>query len=164
MGAALFAWHQLLDNQRNADDINDSQTGSFLGPSYSDDEIQQFLDSRGYPYNHVADGDLTATVADLIAQGKVVGWFQGRMEFGPRALGSRSIIGDARNPQMQAQMNLKIKYRESFRPFAPSVLMEEVNRFFELDRPSPYMLLVAYVDEEQKAENVYGRGTPVGNR
>ncbi len=89
-------------------------------------------------------------MADIIAQGKVVGWFQGRMEFGPRALGSRSIIGDARNPQMQAQMNLKIKYRESFRPFAPSVLVEEVDRFFELDRPSPYMLLVAYVDENRR--------------
>ena len=132
------------------DNRNDSQTGSFLGPSYSDDEIQQFLDSHGYPYNHLADGDLTTAVADIIAQGKVVGWFQGRMEFGPRALGSRSIIGDARNPQMQAQMNLKIKYRESFRPFAPSVLMEEVDRFFELDRPSPYMLLVAYVDENRR--------------
>jgi carbamoyltransferase len=150
LGAALFAWHQLLDNQRTADDINDSQTGSFLGPSYSDNEIQQFLDSHGYPYDHVADGDLTAAVADIIAQGKVVGWFQGRMEFGPRALGSRSIIGDARNPQMQAQMNLKIKYRESFRPFAPSVLMEEVDHFFELDRASPYMLLVAYVDENRR--------------
>ena len=94
------------------------------------------------------DGALPRTVADLIAEGKVIGWFQGRMEFGPRALGSRSIIGDPRNPQMQSQMNLKIKYRESFRPFAPSVLMEEVGRYFELDRPSPYMLLVAYVDEQ----------------
>ena len=98
----------------------------------------------------MADGDLTAAVADLISQGKVIGWFQGRMEFGPRALGSRSIIGDARNPHMQAQMNLKIKYRESFRPFAPSVLMEEVDHFFQLDRPSPYMLLVAYVDENRR--------------
>jgi carbamoyltransferase len=150
LGAALFAWHQLLDNERTADDVNDSQTGSFLGPSYSDEEIKQFLDSHGYPYNHVTDGDLTAVVADLISQGKVIGWFQGRMEFGPRALGSRSIIGDARNPEMQAQMNLKIKYRESFRPFAPSVLIEEVDHFFELDRPSPYMLLVAYVDENRR--------------
>jgi len=150
LGAALFAWHQLLDKGRIADDVNDSQIGSFLGPSYSDEEIKQFLDSHGYPYNHVADGDLTSAVADLIAQGKVIGWFQGRMEFGPRALGSRSIIGDARNPKMQAQMNLKIKYRESFRPFAPSVLMEEVDHFFELDRPSPYMLLVAYVDENRR--------------
>jgi carbamoyltransferase len=150
LGAALFAWHQLLDNGRVADNVNDSQTGSFLGPSYTDEEIKQFLDSRGYPYTHVADGDLAAEVADLISQGKVIGWFQGKMEFGPRALGSRSIIGDARNPEMQAQMNLKIKYRESFRPFAPSVLMEEVGRFFELDRPSPYMLLVAYVDENRR--------------
>jgi carbamoyltransferase len=148
LGAALFAWHQLLNNERIADDREDVQTGSYLGPGYSRQEIKEFLDARGYPYRELQDGDLPATVADLIAQEKVIGWFQGRMEFGPRALGSRSIIGDARSPKMQAQMNLKIKYRESFRPFAPSVLIEDVSDVFELDRPSPYMLLVAYVDEK----------------
>jgi carbamoyltransferase len=148
LGAALFVWHQLLNNGRVVDEVNDLQQGSYLGPEYSEKEIQEFLDSHGYPYKSLSNGNLPSEVADIIARGKVVGWFQGRMEFGPRALGSRSIIGDARNSQMQSQMNLKIKYRESFRPFAPSVLAEEVSNFFELDRPSPYMLLVAYVDEK----------------
>ncbi len=152
LGAALFVWHQLLDNPRAVDDIHDLQTGSYLGPEYSVEEIKQFLDSHGYPYQLLENGDVPAAVADLVAQGKVIGWFQGRMEFGPRALGSRSIIGDARNPKMQAQMNLKIKYRESFRPFAPSVLMEHVSEVFELDRPSPYMLLVADVDKKIRRE------------
>ncbi|HMK35123.1 MAG TPA: carbamoyltransferase [Desulfomonilaceae bacterium] len=147
LGAALFAWYQLLNNERVVDEVHDLQMGTYLGPEYSDEEIGKFLDSNGYPYQYISDGNLPSAVADIIAQGKVVGWFQGRMEFGPRALGSRSIIGDARNSQMQSQMNLKIKYRESFRPFAPSVLAEEVENFFELDRPSPYMLLVANVDE-----------------
>jgi carbamoyltransferase len=148
LGAALFVWHQLLNNERVVDERSDLQMGSYLGPEYSEAEIKEFLESHGYPYQQVSNGNLPSAVADIIAQGKVVGWFQGRMEFGPRALGSRSIIGDARNSQMQSQMNLKIKYRESFRPFAPSVLAEEVSNFFELDRPSPYMLLVAYVDEK----------------
>ncbi|MEW6137335.1 MAG: carbamoyltransferase [Thermodesulfobacteriota bacterium] len=148
LGAALFAWHQLLDGERLVDGTKDLQEGSYLGPEFSEAEIKQFLDSRGYPYRHLTNGDVPGVVADLISEGKVVGWFQGRMEFGPRALGSRSIIGDARNPKMQSQMNLKIKYRESFRPFAPSVLMEEVGKCFKLDRPSPYMLLVAYVNDE----------------
>jgi carbamoyltransferase len=148
LGAALFVWHQLLNKERVVDEANDLQMGSYLGPEYSEKEIKEFLDSNGYPYQYASNGALPGEVADIIAQGKVVGWFQGRMEFGPRALGSRSIIGDARNSQMQSQMNLKIKYRESFRPFAPSVLAEEVSNFFQLDRPSPYMLLVAYVDEK----------------
>ncbi|MGC8907038.1 MAG: carbamoyltransferase family protein [Desulfomonilaceae bacterium] len=147
LGAALFVWHQLLGNARSADDVHDVQHGSYLGPSFDEDYIRNFLESHGYPYTYLGDGLLAETVADLIAQEKVIGWFQGRMEFGPRALGSRSIIGDARSPKMQSQMNLKIKYRESFRPFAPSVLMEHVSEFFELDRPSPYMLLVANVDK-----------------
>jgi carbamoyltransferase len=150
LGAALFAWYQLLDNERIATDSNDFQSGSYLGPSFSEAEIKEFLDSNGYPYEYVRDGSVPAAVADIICQGKVVGWFQGRMEFGPRALGSRSIIGDARNPKMQSQMNLKIKYRESFRPFAPSVLMEHVDGYFGLDRPSPYMLLVAYVRDDKR--------------
>jgi len=147
LGAAMFTWHQLLDNPRSADDVSDSQVGSYLGPHYEEDELRNFLDSRGYPYTYLGNGQVAEMVADLIAQEKVIGWFQGRMEFGPRALGGRSIIGDARSPKMQSQMNLKIKYRESFRPFAPSVLMEHVSEIFELDRPSPYMLLVADVDK-----------------
>jgi carbamoyltransferase len=148
LGAALFTWYQLLGNERIADDAHDMQSGTYLGPAYDEKEIKAFLDGQGYPYEYLENGNVPSRVADLIAEGKVIGWFQGRMEFGPRALGARSIIGDARNPKMQSQMNLKIKYRESFRPFAPSVLMEEVNQFFELDRPSPYMLLVANVDEK----------------
>jgi carbamoyltransferase len=147
LGAALFMWHQLLDKPRSADDATDTQVGSYLGPCYGDDYLKSFLESHGYPYTYLDDGKVPETVAELIAQEKVIGWFQGRMEFGPRALGGRSIIGDARSPKMQSQMNLKIKYRESFRPFAPSVLMEHVSEFFELDRPSPYMLLVADVDK-----------------
>jgi len=152
LGAALFLWYQLLNNERMTDDVHDSQMGSYLGPEYSEQEIREFLESHNYPYEYLSDGNVPAKVADLIAEGKVIGWFQGRMEFGPRALGSRSIIGDARNPKMQSQMNLKIKYRESFRPFAPSVLMENVKDYFELDRPSPYMLLVAYVDEDRRRQ------------
>jgi carbamoyltransferase len=148
LGAALFTWYQLLGNERVVDGSSDLQSGSYLGPEYQEDEIKKFLDTRGYSYQHLTNGDVPGVVADLIAQGKVIGWFQGRMEFGPRALGARSIIGDARSPEMQTQMNLKIKYRESFRPFAPSVLGEEVGTCFQLDRPSPYMLLVAYVEDD----------------
>ena len=147
LGAALFAWYQLLGNERVCDNVHDLQFGSYLGPEYSDSEIKQYLEERSYPYKFIGNGSASSTIADLIEEGKVVGWFNGRMEFGPRALGGRSIIGDALNPKMQSQMNLKIKYRESFRPFAPSVLMEQVNNFFELDKPSPYMLLVADVDK-----------------
>ncbi len=146
LGAALFVWHQLLGNERKVVGDADLQFGSYLGPEYAEGEIKAFLESNGYPYEYLHDGLVPDRVADLVAEGKVIGWFQGRMEFGPRALGARSIIGDARDPRMQAQMNLKIKYRESFRPFAPSVLSEDVGRYFEIDRPSPYMLLVAYVD------------------
>ncbi len=148
LGAALFAWHQLLGKERTVDEKNDLQHGSYLGPVYSEAQIKAFLDEKGYPYEYLGNGLLPERVADIIGQEKVVGWFQGRMEFGPRALGSRSIIGDARSPKMQSQMNLKIKYRESFRPFAPSVLNEEVSNYFQIDRSSPYMLLVAYVEEK----------------
>jgi carbamoyltransferase len=148
LGAALFVWHQLLGNERAADDTHDLQFGSYLGPEFSDKEIEGFLQQNGYPYRYMGNVSTGSVVADLIAEGKVIGWFNGRMEFGPRALGGRSIIGDARNSEMQSQMNLKIKYRESFRPFAPSVLVEQVSNFFELDRPSPYMLLVADVDKK----------------
>jgi carbamoyltransferase len=143
-----LTWHRYLDNPRQADNVRDSQKGSYLGPAFSDDEIQTYLEEQGFPYTKLTDDEIPEKIAGLIASENVIGWFQGRMEFGPRALGSRSIIGDARSPKMQETMNLKIKFRESFRPFAPSVLAEEVSTYFELDRPSPYMLLVAPVKED----------------
>jgi carbamoyltransferase len=150
LGAALFTWYQYLDNERVVIGSGDFQRGSFLGPSYTPDEIKKFLESSGIPHRELPYDEIPDSVADLIAQEKVVGWFQGRMEFGPRALGARSIIGDARSPKMQSVMNLKIKFRESFRPFAPSVLNEYVSDYFEVDRPSPYMLLVAYVRPKRR--------------
>jgi len=150
LGAALLTWYQYLDKERVVNGNQDFQKGSFLGPSYTSDEIKEFLKKRNINYQELAYDEIPNIVADLIAQEKVVGWFQGRMEFGPRALGSRSIIGDARSPKMQSVMNLKIKFRESFRPFAPSVLNEYVSDYFEIDYPSPYMLLVAYVRPEKR--------------
>ena len=148
LGAALMTWHSYLDKPRHADNCQDFQYGSYLGPAFSDDEIEAYLNEQGYPATKLSQEELPEKIADLIENEKVIGWFQGRMEFGPRALGSRSIIGDARSPKMQETMNLKIKFRESFRPFAPSVLEEEVSNYFELDRKSPYMLLVAPVKQE----------------
>ena len=145
LGAALFAWHQYLGKPRQADGKKDSQQGSFLGPSFTKAETRQYLESRKIPFAELPDDEIPERIADLIAAEKVIGWFQGRMEFGPRALGARSIIGDARSPKMQEIMNLKIKFRESFRPFAPSVLRERVSEYFELKEESPYMLLVAPV-------------------
>ena len=150
LGAALFAWYAYLGNARNVDGKKDAQRGSYLGPEYDDVEILRFLSKNGASYRRLAREELIETVADLIVREKVIGWFQGRMEFGPRALGARSIIGDARSKKMQSVMNLKIKFRESFRPFAPSVLEEEVSRLFQIDRASTYMLLVAPVVEEKK--------------
>ena len=149
LGAALFVWYQYLDNPRNADNHKDSQMGSYLGPGYSNEEIETFLKEHSIPHSRV-DGEIIDRTVELLTQEKVVGWFQGRMEFGPRALGNRSIIGDARSPKMQRKMNLKIKYRESFRPFAPTVLAERISDFFEIDRESPYMLLVAQVKKEKQ--------------
>jgi len=152
LGVALFIWHQLLGKPRRAA-AGDSQRGSLLGPQFSNDEIRGFLDARGAKYRHFADEqELCGHVADLLAAEKVVGWLQGRMEFGPRALGNRSILGDARSRAMQSQMNLKIKFRESFRPFAPVVLRDQAGRWFEMHNgeESPYMLLVAPVAEEQR--------------
>ena len=146
VGAALFAWHQLYDKPREADGVHDAMAGSYLGPAFSNDEIRAYLDAQGYPYEEASDEAWAGQVADELASERVVGLLTGRMEFGPRALGHRSIIGDARSPKMQSVMNLKIKYRESFRPFAPSVLEERVPDYFELDAPSPYMLLVAPVN------------------
>ena len=150
LGAALAAWHRLEGKPRSINGYGDSMEGSFLGPSFSKAEIEQYLTSKDAPYEYLADDALFCRVADELATGKVVGWFQGRMEFGPRALGARSIIGDARNPLMQSVMNLKIKYRESFRPFAPSVLRERVSEYFEMDTDSPYMLLVAPVQKSRR--------------
>jgi len=147
VGAALFAWYQYLDNQRTADGQNDFMKGSFWGPEFSRDEIGRYLQNKNIPFEEIPDEGIPGKVADLIGTQKTIGWFQGRMEFGPRALGGRSIIGDARSPQMQETMNLKIKFRESFRPFAPSVLREKVSDYFDLDRESPYMLIVAPVKE-----------------
>jgi carbamoyltransferase len=150
VGAALTAWHKMEDKPRNANGSKDNMQGSFLGPSYSNEEIEQFLRTKEAPYERLNDDVLSDRVAEELADGKVVGWFQGRMEFGPRALGARSILGDARNPKMQSVMNLKIKFRESFRPFAPSVLRERVSDYFNLDTDSPYMLLVAPVVEKRR--------------
>jgi len=150
IGAALFAWHQYLGEKRVVNAGSDSQQGSYLGPEYSEAEIYKFLMHNGIPYARLEAGEIAGRIADLIAQEKVIGWFQGRMEFGPRALGSRSILGDARSSKMQETMNLKIKFRESFRPFAPSVLAERVSDYFEIDRESPYMLLVAQVREDRQ--------------
>ncbi len=152
LGVALFIWHQLLGKRRRAES-GDSQRGSLLGPRFSDEEIRGFLDAHGAKYRHFADEQaLCGHVADLLAAEKVVGWLQGRMEFGPRALGNRSILGDARSRAMQSQMNLKIKFRESFRPFAPVVLRDQAARWFQMGDglESPYMLLVAPVAEEQR--------------
>ena len=151
LGVALCIWHQVLGNPRQAGD-RDTMKGSYLGPRFSDESIRKFLESRRIPYKKMNEEDLARTVARHIKEGKVVGWFQGRMEFGPRALGGRSILGDARSAKMQSVMNLKIKYRESFRPFAPSVLEEKVSEWFEMSTESPYMLLVAPVREDKRIE------------
>lgn len=152
LGAALFVWYQYLENKRVADGQKDCMQGSFLGPDFNKDEIGRYLKQNNIAYEEVSDKDIPGKIADLIAAQKTIGWFQGRMEFGPRALGSRSIIGDARSPKMQEIMNLKIKFRESFRPFAPSVLKEKVTDYFDLDRESPYMLIVAPVKEGIRRE------------
>ena len=152
LGAALFVWHQLLNNRRECHG-RDSQRGSFLGPSFTTDEIIHFLFKQGTSGQHFAnEAELLDHVAGLLADGKVVGWFQGRMEFGPRSLGVRSILGDPRSSAMQATMNLKIKFRESFRPFAPAVLQERASEWFDLKsgQESPYMLLVAPVLEHRR--------------
>jgi carbamoyltransferase len=150
IGAALSAWHALDGEPRRTNGGHDAMRGAYLGPAYSNEEIETTLQGLGAPYVRLGDDVLFDRVADELAAGKVVGWLQGRMEFGPRALGGRSILGDARNTKMQSVMNLKIKYRESFRPFAPSVLRERVADFFEMDADSPYMLLVAPVKESRR--------------
>jgi carbamoyltransferase len=147
VGAATALWHEYLGKPRHVNS-GDTMAGAYLGPRFSDTEIQVYLDSVNARYSQLDDRELLPKLAEILAGEHVVGWFQGRMEFGPRALGGRSILGDARSPKMQSVMNLKIKYRESFRPFAPSVLAERVSGVFDFDRASPYMLLVAPVKEE----------------
>jgi len=147
LGAALRIWYKYLGNKRDVDGIRDSQKGSYLGPEYSDDYIENYLKTNSIPHSKLAKAELLKIVASYIANEKVIGWFQGRMEFGPRALGARSIIGDARSPSMQSRMNLKIKFRESFRPFAPSVLLEKAKDYFDINSESPYMLLTANVKD-----------------
>ena len=149
LGVALCIWHQIMGNNRLTNG-KDTMRGAYLGPHFKESEIKNFLDSNEIPYRQVNESQLTKLVATDLQKGKVVGWFQGPMEFGPRALGGRSIIGDPRNPKMQSTMNLKIKYRESFRPFAPSVLAEKVDEWFEMDEESPYMLMVAEVRKDKR--------------
>ena len=150
LGAALIGWHKYHNQPRISDGKTDQQKGSYLGPKFSDEEINSFIKSNNLVAKKYEEDELIKIVADLIANEKVIGWFDGRMEFGPRALGARSIIGDARSPKMQATMNIKIKFREGFRPFAPSVLYEKVSEYFEIDKESPYMLLVADVKKERR--------------
>jgi carbamoyltransferase len=152
LGAAVFVWHQLMNHPRKPNG-QDSQKGSLLGPRYSNESIASFLAEAGVPHKrHRSEAELLEEVAQMVAAGKIIGWFQGRMEFGPRALGARSIIGDPRQPGMQAAMNLKIKFRESFRPFAPAVLRERAGDCFAFEpgQESPYMLLVAAVRERHR--------------
>ena len=149
LGAALAVWHNVFDGERKDVGPDDAMEGSYLGPDFPPEETRAWLEANGYPYEDLSDEVWPHKIAELIEAENVIGLHQGRMEFGPRALGNRSIIGDPRSPKMQSVMNLKIKYRESFRPFAPSCLEERVGDFFDLDRPSPYMLLVAPVKEER---------------
>ncbi len=155
VGAALYGWHQILDNPRDADDVHDRMQGAYLGPRFGSDEVAAWLNVRGYPYERLSGAARAERIAGAIADGEVVGLLQGRMEFGPRALGHRSIVGDARSPAMQSIMNLKIKYRESFRPFAPAVLDDQASKYFDIEPgiESPYMLLVADVRPELRVDD-----------
>ena len=163
LGAALSVWHTVQQQPRVPLKGADRMQGSYLGPTFSDDEIEAFLKAKGYPARKLASHERGPEIARLIDEENVIGMVQGRMEFGPRALGNRSIIGDARSPKMQSIMNLKIKYRESFRPFAPACLEEKMAEYFELDSPSPYMLLVAPVRRD-RLKNAEGKGSPMRER
>ena len=149
LGAALSVWHEYLDRPRTCTG-QDQMRGSYLGPAFSNEQIEAYLHGAGIPYHRLDDEALMPRLAELLDAGHVVGWFQGRMEFGPRALGGRSLLGDPRSPRMQSVMNLKIKYRESFRPFAPAVLAERVSDWFQFQGASPYMLMVAPVLESRR--------------
>ena len=150
LGVAQLIWHRYRNQPRTVTAGRDSMRGAYLGPAFSPEEIEAFLVAEGAPYKRYERDELLAHTADLLADEKIVGWFNGRMEFGPRSLGGRSILGDPRSPKMQADMNIKIKFREGFRPFAPSVLRERARDYFELDVESPYMLLVAPVASERQ--------------
>lgn len=150
LGAALIGWYKYHIKPRITDEKSDSQKGSYLGPEFDGNEIHSFIKSHNLSAKKYNNDELIENVANLINSEKVIGWFDGKMEFGPRALGSRTIIGDARSPKMQATMNIKIKFREGFRPFAPSVLYEKVSEFFEIEKDSPYMLLTADVKKERR--------------
>lgn len=150
IGAAYIAYHHYSNKPRNYIIDGDSQSGSYLGPRYNEAQIKNLLIKRNLRFYEYSEDELSDKISDYLIDGKVIGWFQGKMEFGPRALGNRSILGDARSAEMQKKMNLKIKYRESFRPFAPSVLKEEISNWFDIDRESPYMLLVAEVNKSKQ--------------
>jgi carbamoyltransferase len=150
VGAALAAWHQFLGKERNADGTRDLMQGALLGPAFAQGDIERRLKDAGAQFSTVSDDDVIEKTATSLAGGEAVGWMQGRMEFGPRALGARSVLGDPRSPTMQKTLNLRVKYRESFRPFAPAVLREDVSDWFELDSDSPYMLLVADVKKDRR--------------
>lgn len=150
LGVALLIWYKYLRNNRKLDEVRVSQKTSYLGNYYTDKEIEDFLKKNEIPFEKLSTGEIPPRIAELIAGENVIGWFEGRMEFGPRSLGSRSIIGDPRSKEMQSVMNLKIKYRESFRPFAPTVLREHVSDYFDIDCESPYMLLVANIKDEKR--------------
>jgi len=150
VGVAQLAWHRHCGKPRAVTPGKDGMRGAYLGPEYTEAQIEDYLRSVGATHRKLERGELLQTVARYLAEEKIVGWFNGRMEFGPRALGARSILGDPRSPRMQAQMNIKIKFREGFRPFAPSVLRERVSQYFELDTDSPYMLLVAPVRKQRQ--------------
>ena len=150
LGASLAVWHLHYKKARKVKSKNDSMKGSYLGPNYSDDEIESELKSCDANFKKINDDYLFEQVANALSNGKAVGWMQGRMEYGPRALGARSIIADPRSAIMQKQLNLKVKYRESFRPFAPSILREDLSEWFEIDTDSPYMLFVAAVKKDKR--------------
>jgi carbamoyltransferase len=158
LGAALSVWHRFLDQERKVRGGQDSQQGSYLGPGYSNGAVSEFLEINGYPYRRLDADRRAKSIAQEIADGKIVGYLAGRMEFGPRALGARSILGDPRRVETQSVMNLKIKYRESFRPFAPTVLEDKTSQYFEIDRSSPYMLLVANVAAKRQLPQPTGDG------
>jgi len=150
LGAAYSAWYEYLGNVRKGSSSLDSMKGSYLGPEYSNEQITCYLDNINASYKYFDDADFYKKVTQYINDGKIIGWFQGRMEYGPRALGARSIIGDPRNEQMQSKMNLKIKYRESFRPFAPSIIEDHISDWFDMNKNSPYMLFVSDIKEDKK--------------
>ncbi len=150
LGAALSVYYQYLGNERTTDDVHDAMAGAYLGPQYPDDDIRHYLQTHEIPSTELQEDELPERIASLLNEQKVIGWFEGRMEFRPRALGARSILGDARSPHMQQQMNLKIKFRESFRPFAPAVLKERAADFFEITTESPYMLITAKVNDNRR--------------